>query len=83
MAGCGNSENTISGEVKDNPGSSIQGTGGSGGSHTGGSQGTQAKGYVFIYNGVTVSVDGDMAPILEAFGEPADYYEAASCAFEG
>lgn len=83
MAGCGNSENTISGEVKDNPGSSIQGTGGNGGSQTGGSQGTQTKGYVFIYNGVTVSVDGDMAPIQEAFGEPADYYEAASCAFEG
>lgn len=83
MAGCGNSENTISGEVKDNPGSTAQGANGNTGDQAGDSQGTQSKGYVFTYNGVTVSVDGDMAPVLEALGEPANYYEAASCAFEG
>ncbi len=83
MAGCGNSENTISGEVKDNQGSTVQGTGSNAGGQTGSSQGTQSKGYVFIYNGVTVSVDGNMAPVLEALGEPVNYYEAASCAFEG
>lgn len=78
MAGCGDSENTISGEVKDS-----QGGGQSQAGQTGGSQGTAAKGYVFSYNGVTISVDGDMASVLEALGEPANYYEAASCAFEG
>lgn len=83
LAGCGNSENTISGEVKDNQGSTAQGTGSNAGNQAGGSSEAQSKGYVFVYNGVTVSVDGNMAPVLEALGEPADYYEAASCAFEG
>lgn len=42
-----------------------------------------AKGYVFAAGSVTVGVDMDMAPIAEALGEPASYFEAASCAFEG
>lgn len=42
-----------------------------------------AKGYVFIYNGVSVTMDAEAAPIIEALGEPASYFEAASCAFEG
>lgn len=42
-----------------------------------------AKGYVFEADGVTIGIDMDMAPIAEALGEPASYFEAASCAFEG
>lgn len=41
------------------------------------------KGYEFIYNGVSVTMDVDAAPIIEKLGEPASYFEAASCAFEG
>lgn len=41
------------------------------------------KGYVFEAGSVTIGVDMDMAPIAEALGEPASYFEAASCAFEG
>ncbi|MCM1264348.1 MAG: hypothetical protein NC313_16680 [Butyrivibrio sp.] len=41
------------------------------------------KGYVFSYNGVSVTMDAEAAPIIEALGEPASYFEAASCAFEG
>ncbi len=41
------------------------------------------KGYAFIYNGVSVTMDADAAPIIEKLGEPASYFEAASCAFEG
>lgn len=41
------------------------------------------KGYAFIYYGVSVTMDADAAPIIEKLGEPASYFEAASCAFEG
>ncbi len=81
MAGCGNSENNISGEVQNAPDASRQDGDNGAGAQTGG--GETGKGYVFQYNGVTVSVDGDMAPVLEGLGEPQSYFEAASCAFEG
>lgn len=80
MTGCGDSERVIDGEVSDAPGSGSQTTGNAAGT-TGGQ--AASKGYVFRYNGVTVSVDADMADVLEGLGEPNDYFEAASCAFEG
>ncbi|MDE6699275.1 MAG: hypothetical protein K2J91_07360 [Lachnospiraceae bacterium] len=46
-------------------------------------QTTSPKGYVFERNGVTIGMDMEAAPIIEALGEPASYFEAASCAFEG
>lgn len=42
-----------------------------------------AKGFVFVYQDVTVSIDALAAPVVDALGEPASYFEAASCAFEG
>lgn len=44
---------------------------------------TEPKGYVFEYNGVKIGMDMEAAPIIAALGEPASYFEAASCAFEG
>lgn len=44
---------------------------------------TEAAGYVFIYNGVKIPMDAEASAIVEALGEPASYFEAASCAFEG
>lgn len=44
---------------------------------------TEAKGYVVEYAGVTIGIDMEAAPLIEALGEPDSYYEAASCAFEG
>lgn len=41
------------------------------------------KGYTFVYQGVTVEIDADAAPILDQLGEPVSYFEAASCAFDG
>jgi len=46
-------------------------------------QGGSEEGYVFTYRDITMSVDTDAAPVLEALGEAKSYYEAASCAFEG
>lgn len=45
--------------------------------------GSELKGYVFEYNGVKIGMDMEAAPILAALGEPASYFEAPSCAFEG
>lgn len=39
--------------------------------------------YVFDYNGVAIRLNTDAAPILEALGEPQEYFEAKSCAFDG
>lgn len=80
MTGCGDSEKVIDGEVSDAP----EGASQSGGTQQGGVQAV-SKGYVFKYNGVSISVDGDMSAVLEGIGEPKEgnYYEAPSCAFEG
>ena len=40
-------------------------------------------GYTFSYNGTAIEMDADASPVLEKLGEPASYFEAASCAFEG
>lgn len=87
FTGCGDSERVIDGEV-----SNVT-TGSRSAENTGEQESSQAseqqaetaaaKGYVFVAGGVTVEVDADMAPILQALGEPSSYFEAASCAFEG
>lgn len=41
------------------------------------------KGYVFKWNSVTIAMDAEATPIVDALGEPISYFEAASCAFEG
>ncbi len=44
---------------------------------------TKAKGYVFVNNGITIAMNEKTAPILKKLGEPKDYFEAKSCAFQG
>lgn len=39
--------------------------------------------YVFRSGDTVVSIDQDMAEVLSALGEPKEYFEAESCAFEG
>lgn len=39
--------------------------------------------YVFQTNGKSVAVNANMADVLAEIGEPASYFEAESCAFEG
>ena len=51
------------------------------------SQNTDARGavngYLFEANGTKIAADALIAPILQALGEPKQYYESASCAFNG
>lgn len=87
LAGCGDSEKVIGGDV-------VNVTTGSRSEESVGTQEAAAaqapqtetappKGYVFTVNNVTVEVDAEAAPVVEALGEPVSYFEAASCAFEG
>ena len=39
--------------------------------------------YVFSTGELTISIDQDMAEVLDVLGEAQSYFEAASCAFEG
>ncbi len=48
----------------------------------GGQAGPSSK-YVFEFKGVEVAVNAEMAPLAEALGEPSDYFESESCAFQG
>lgn len=41
------------------------------------------EGFAFAYNGVTIPMNVEAAPILDKLGEPMEYFEAASCAFQG
>ncbi|MCM1025417.1 MAG: hypothetical protein NC432_03220 [Roseburia sp.] len=76
LTACGNGEKVISGE-----------SGGSGTAANTGNQGTEIQasgGYLFVApGGVTVQIDAPAEPIIEALGEPASYFEAPSCAFQG
>lgn len=47
-----------------------------------GEQSTENE-YAFSYQEVTIPMNTDAAPIVTALGEPVDYFEAASCAFQG
>ncbi len=85
MAGCGNDEKVIDGSGQNSAAGASQ-PGGNGGTVQSGQETGQTaggKGYVFNYKGTAIEVDADAAPIVTALGEPASYYEAASCAFEG
>lgn len=50
---------------------------------TSGGGNTPADGYVFKKGNVTVAIDADLAPIVDALGEYLYYDEAPSCAHEG
>jgi len=51
--------------------------------NTGNSTANEDSGYVFEYKGVKIAVEAPSTAILEALGEPMNYFEAPSCAFEG
>ncbi len=54
-----------------------------GSAQAGQSSSTASAGYVFTYNGTAIPVDADVAPILDALGEPKDEFTSPSCAGQG
>lgn len=71
MVACGGGSDT---KVIESNGSSAE---------AGSTSSTSASGYVFSYNGTDIPVDADVAPILEALGEPKDEFTSPSCAGQG
>ncbi len=65
---------------EENPGASeketVQGTGSE-------NQTPPEDAFTFTYNGTTITLYAEAAPIIEALGEPLKYTESTSCAFEG
>lgn len=43
----------------------------------------EPSGYAFEQNGVTIYMNTDVKPVIDALGEPLHYFEAESCAFKG
>lgn len=43
----------------------------------------ETAGFKFESNGVSIYMNTDSAPVVEALGEPLEYFEAESCAFKG
>ncbi|NLP15612.1 MAG: lipoprotein [Clostridiales bacterium] len=43
----------------------------------------EPSGYSFEYNNVSIYMNTDVAPVIEALGEAMHYFEAESCAFKG
>lgn len=87
LAGCGDSEKVIGGDVvnvttgsRPEEAADAQEEGQLQAPRT---EDAAVRGYVFLVGDVTVEVDGDAAPVIQALGEPVSYFEAASCAFEG
>lgn len=74
LAGCG-SDSGSGGKTDENAGSV-------GGQESGAGQ-AESGGYVFRSGSVEIAVDADMAPLAEALGEPASYFEEPSCAAQG
>lgn len=96
LCGCGNDAKVIEGAVQTKTTSAGAETAAEAGADAAGAadvaesaaeQPEQAaenyKGYAFVYQGVTIEMDADAAPIIERLGEPDFYFEAPSCAFEG
>lgn len=43
----------------------------------------ETPGYIFEVKGISISMNGEAAPILEELGKPKSYFEADSCAYQG
>lgn len=43
----------------------------------------QEENFFFTYNGTKITLGAEVAPIIDALGEPKSYTEEPSCAFDG
>ncbi len=46
-------------------------------------QGKASDNFAFKNNGLTIPIDGQAEEILDKLGEPMEYFEAPSCAYQG
>ncbi len=83
FTGCGDKNTENNNEATPTPVTESQNNQGTAETDTAADKTGEVKGYVFEYNGVKIAMDMEAAPIIAALGEPASYFEAPSCAFEG
>lgn len=78
MVGCGKKDNTDNVEKNDqtteNKGQADENKD---------STQVEPSGFVFKHNGIEIYMNTDVAPVIEALGEPLHYFESESCAFKG
>ncbi|MGN0435742.1 MAG: hypothetical protein ACI4D8_03830 [Wujia sp.] len=65
-------DNTTTSQQNDNPGGDSSDT-----------DNTNLSGYLFTVDGVTIGMDMEAVNLKELLGEPKNYFEAQSCAFNG
>lgn len=75
LAGCSNDEDTTQRDKIDTA-NTLEG-------NSSDSSKTATEGFAYDYNGVIIPMNVDAAPIIKELGEPVEYFEAASCAFQG
>lgn len=81
LTGCGSTE-TGSGDVKESKAESSKEQKSGESSQAVGEESTP-NGYWVAVNGTNLVMNGEMAPVVEALGEPDSYFESDSCAFQG
>ncbi len=75
LAACGEESSSSSGTS-----ASASSSAGSGSS---GTSGGVSDGYTLTLDGVKIEMEAPAEPIVEELGEPKDFFESESCAFEG
>lgn len=76
LAGCGSNEKVITGDATAEVAANNENN-----AEAADTQAAQAVGFTFTSKGVDINVYAEAAPIVEALGEPQEYFEAPSCAF--
>lgn len=79
LVGCGTKDENK--DIKENDNNPIQKDNQSEDQH--GSTEKEPSGYAFGYNDVSIFMNTDVAPVIDALGESIHYFEAESCAFKG
>ena len=64
-------------------GSSDSGSSSSGSSSSGSSASSSSEGFSFTSGSTKIEVNADASAIVDELGDPDDYFESESCAFEG
>ncbi|MCD7883068.1 MAG: hypothetical protein LUI87_05095 [Lachnospiraceae bacterium] len=80
LSGCGGSGSTSSSSSGTSAGDAASSSGTASGS---GTATASSSGFTFTYEDTTVVMGSEADPVIEALGDDYEYFESASCAFDG
>src|SRR5690554_780670 len=78
LTGCGSKEGTTGNNDK-----AVNENNGTDNKQDDSSSNMEPSGYSFVYNNVSIYMNTDVVPVIDALGEELHYFEAESCAFKG